>query len=87
MKSFDFHDEYDEVTDEEDSVDEEQSTDEEENIDDYDKNQSLEIQNNFTSEEMENIAEWVDQHSNYKFPSIRNGFRKARYMHYITRFR
>ncbi|CAF4695556.1 unnamed protein product, partial [Rotaria sp. Silwood2] len=60
-QSLDFHDEYDETTDEE------ESTDEEENISDYDENESLEIQTNFTLEEMENIVEWVNQHPNYKF--------------------
>ena len=42
----DFHDEYDVMTNEE------ESTDEEEDIDDYDENQSSEFQNNFTLEEM-----------------------------------
>ncbi|CAF4374463.1 unnamed protein product [Rotaria sp. Silwood2] len=60
-QSLDFHDEYDETTDEEGSTDEETSTDEEEKIDDYDENQYLDVQNNFTVEEMENIVEWVDQ--------------------------
>ncbi|CAF4360959.1 unnamed protein product [Rotaria sp. Silwood2] len=66
-QSLDFHDEYDETTDEEGSTDEETSTDEEEKIDDYDENQYLDVQNNFTVEEMENIVEWVDQHPNRKF--------------------
>ncbi|CAF4721182.1 unnamed protein product, partial [Rotaria sp. Silwood1] len=60
-QSLDFHDEYDETTDEETSIDEE------EKIDDYDENQYLNIRNNFTLEEMENIVEWVDQHPNRKF--------------------
>ncbi|CAF4906619.1 unnamed protein product [Rotaria sp. Silwood1] len=85
-QSLDFHDEYDEVSDEEDSADDNQSTDEE-NIVDYDKNQYLNIQNSFTLDEMENIVEWVDQHPNYKFASIKQRFRKVKYMHYITRFR
>ncbi|CAF4733373.1 unnamed protein product [Rotaria sp. Silwood2] len=63
-QSLDFHDKYDETTDEE------ESTDEEENIGDYDENELLEIQTNITLEEMENIVEWVDQHPNYKFASI-----------------
>jgi hypothetical protein len=50
--TLDFHDEYDETTDEEESTDEGESSDEEENIDDYDENQSSEIQNNFTLEEI-----------------------------------
>ncbi|CAF2732337.1 unnamed protein product, partial [Rotaria sp. Silwood2] len=47
-QTLDFHDEYDEITDEEESTDDEHSSDEEEGIDDYDENQSSEIQNNFT---------------------------------------
>ncbi len=86
-QSLDFHDEYVETTDEEDSTDEEQSTDEEKNIGDFDENESLEIQTNFTLEEMEKIVEWVDEHPNYKFASIKNRFRNVKYMHYITRFR
>ncbi|CAF3473549.1 unnamed protein product, partial [Rotaria sp. Silwood2] len=86
-QSLNFPDDYDEVTDEEDSADEKESIDEEEHIDDYDENQYLGIQNNFTLEEMENIVEWVDQHPTYKFASIRQRFRKVKYMHYITRYR
>ncbi len=65
-ESLDFHDEYDETTDEEDSadeeesIDEEESTDEEHNTDDYDESQYLDIQNNFTLEEIEDIVAWVD---------------------------
>ena len=90
-ESLDFHDEYDELTDE-DSVDEEESTDEEELIDedqnteDYDQNQYVDIKNNFTLEEMEDIVEWVDQHPNYKIASIKNRFRKVKHMRYIKRF-
>ncbi|CAF2535700.1 unnamed protein product [Rotaria sp. Silwood2] len=40
-KSLDFLDEYDEVTDKEDSADEEES------VDDYDENQYLDVENNF----------------------------------------
>ncbi|CAF5008561.1 unnamed protein product, partial [Rotaria sp. Silwood1] len=69
-QSLDFHDEYDETTDEEELADEEQ------NIGDYDENESLEIQTNFTLEEMEKIVEWADEHPNYKFASIKNRFRK-----------
>jgi hypothetical protein len=86
-QSLDFHDEYDEMTDEGDSTDEEESTDEEQNIDDYDESQYLNIQNNFTLEEMEDIVEWVDQHPNYKIASIKNRFRKVKDMCYIKRFR
>ncbi|CAF4697177.1 unnamed protein product, partial [Didymodactylos carnosus] len=71
----------------EDSSDEEESTDEEQNVDDYDESEYLDIQNNFTLEEMEEIVEWVDQHPNYKIASIRNRFRKVKHAYYITRFR
>lgn len=92
-ESLDFHDEYDETTveednaDEEESINEEESTDEEQNIDDYDESQHLDIQNNFTLEEMEDIVAWVDQHPNYKIASIKNRFRKVKHMRYIKRFR
>jgi hypothetical protein len=59
-QTFDFHDGYDEMTDAGDSTDEKESTDEEQNIDDYDENQYLDIQNNFTFGEMEDIVEWVE---------------------------
>ncbi|CAF4628267.1 unnamed protein product, partial [Rotaria sp. Silwood2] len=61
-QTLDFHDEYDEMTDEDETTDEDESNDEEENIADYDENQSLQIRNNFTLEEMQEIVEWVDQH-------------------------
>ena len=86
-ESLDFPDEYDETTDEEGNADEEESTDEEQNIDDYDESQHLDIQNNFTLEEMEDIVAWVDQHPNYKIASIKNRFRKVKHMRYIKRFR
>ena len=86
-QSLDFHDEYDEMTDGEDSSDEEKSTDEEQNVDDYDESEYLDVQNNFTLEEMEEIVEWVDQYPNYKIASIRNRFRKVKHTYYITRFR
>ncbi|CAF3084411.1 unnamed protein product [Rotaria sp. Silwood2] len=86
-QSLDFYDEYDEVSNEENSADENESIDQEENIDDYDENQYLNIQNSFTLDEMESTVEWVDQHPNYKFASIKQRFRKVKYMHYITRFR
>ncbi|CAF2879751.1 unnamed protein product [Rotaria sp. Silwood2] len=59
-QTFDFNDEYDEITDEE------------ENIDDYDENQYFNIQNNFTLEAMEDIVEWIDQHPNYAHDWIEN---------------
>jgi len=80
-QSLDFHDEYDEMTDEGDSTDEEQ------NIDDYDESQYLNIQNHFTLEEIEDIVEWVDQHPNYKIVRIKNRFRKVKHRRYIKRFR
>jgi len=80
-QTLDFHDEYDEMMDEEDI------TDEEENIVDYDEDQSSDIKNNFTLEEMEGIVEWVDQHPNCKIATIKHYFRKVKYMYYITRFR
>jgi hypothetical protein len=92
-ESLDFHDEYDEMTDEgdsadeEESIDEEESTDAEHNTDHYDEVQYLDIQNNFTLEEMEDIVEWIDQHPNYKIASIKNRFRKVKHMCYIKRFK
>ncbi|CAF1141137.1 unnamed protein product [Didymodactylos carnosus] len=86
-QTLDFSDEYDEMMDGEDSSDEEESTDEEQNVDDYDESEYLDIQNNFTLEEMKDIVEWVDQHPNYKIASIRNRFRKVKHTCYITRFR
>ncbi|CAF1485813.1 unnamed protein product [Rotaria sordida] len=77
-ETLDFHDEYDDMTDKEDSTDEEksndeeESTDEEQNMDDYDDNQYLNIRNNFTLEEMEDIIEWVDEHPNYTFANSGN---------------
>ena len=92
-ETLDFHDEHDAMTDEEGSnneersSDEERSTDDEENTTKYDEHQSLNVRNSFTLKEMEEIVEWVDQHSNYKLASIKNRFRKVKYMYYITRFR
>lgn len=86
-ETLDFHDEYDETTDEEDSIDEDSSCEEESIVDGHDENQSLDIRNSFTLEEMRDIVKWVDQHPNYKLASIKNRFRKVKYMYYITRFR
>ena len=87
----DEYDEYDEKTDEEESTDEEKSTDEEDesvdDMDDFDKNQQMHIYNQFTLEEMEDITEWVDQHPNYKFTTIKHRFQKVKFPNYITRFR
>ncbi len=55
-ETLDVDDEYDEMTDEENSTDEEESPVQEESVDDYDENQSMDIRNNFTLEEMENIG-------------------------------
>ncbi|CAF4898172.1 unnamed protein product [Rotaria sp. Silwood1] len=76
--SLDFDDEWDEMTNEEESDDDN---------DDYDENQHSDIENRFTLEEMENIIEWVDQHPNAKIATISNRFKKVKYMYYITRFR
>jgi hypothetical protein len=47
-ETLDFHDEYDEMTDEGDSADEEELTNEDQNIEDYDENQYVDIKNSFT---------------------------------------
>ncbi|CAF1545629.1 unnamed protein product [Rotaria sp. Silwood1] len=67
--SLDFDDEWDEMTNEEESDDDN---------DDYDENQHSDIENRFTLEEMENIIEWVDQHPNAKIATISNRFKKKR---------
>ncbi|CAF1362791.1 unnamed protein product [Rotaria sordida] len=74
--TLEFNDEYDEVTDEEESDDK---------IDDYSENEDSDIRNCFTLEEMENIIEWVDQHPNVGIASISHRFRKVKYMYYIAR--
>ena len=71
-----FEDEFDEMTDEEESGDE---------IDG--ESESSDIKSGFTLEEMEDIVEWVDQHPNAGFATISHRFRKVKYMHYIPRFR
>ncbi len=85
-QTLDFHHEYDETTDEEENPDEDEPNHEEDTTN-YGENQYLEIRNNFTLEEMQEIVEWVDQHPAYKFASIKQRFRKVKYMHYIKRFR
>ncbi|CAF2488480.1 unnamed protein product [Rotaria sp. Silwood2] len=82
-QTLEFDDEYGETTDKEDSANEELIDD----TDDYDENQQQNIYNYFTLEEMEEIIEWVDQHPNYKFPTIKHRFQKVKYPIYITRFR
>ncbi|CAF3723050.1 unnamed protein product [Rotaria sp. Silwood1] len=66
--TLEFNDEYDEMTDEEESNDE---------IDDYNENEHSDIKNRFTLEEMENIIEWVDQHPNAGLATISHRFKKA----------
>ena len=86
--SLEFEDEYDKMTDEEESNDE--MTDEENSdyeMDDYDENNHSSLQNLFTLEEMENIIEWVDQHPNARFATISHYFKKIKSMTYIKRFR
>ena len=64
-------------------------SDEEDNSedDDYAKNLYVEIGNNFTVEEMENIIEWIDEHPSYGFSTIQHRFRKIKSINYISRFR
>ena len=49
-----------------------------EEIDNHNENEDSAIQNQFTLEEMKNVVEWVDQHSNVKFATISNRFRKIK---------
>ncbi|CAF3310185.1 unnamed protein product [Rotaria sp. Silwood2] len=89
MYSYDtleFEEEFDEIADEDkndDEVADEESDDEmtgdEENdneFDDYNEKEHSYIRNRFTLEEMENIIEWVDQHSNARFSTISHRFKK-----------
>ncbi|CAF2080105.1 unnamed protein product [Rotaria magnacalcarata] len=84
-ETLDFDDEYDEITEEEESIDEEDESIDD--MDDFDENQQMHIYNQFTLEEMEDIIEWVDQHPNYKFTTIKHRFRKVKFPNYISRFR
>ena len=77
-ETLDFNDEFDDLSDEEGSDSEDE---------DYDKNQHLEISSNFTVEEMENIIEWIDEHSSFSFSTIQHRFRKIKSINYISRFR
>ncbi|CAF1461913.1 unnamed protein product [Didymodactylos carnosus] len=70
--------EYDGMTDEEETDDE---------IHDYSENEYSDIENRFTLEEMENIIEWIDQHPNARFATISHRFMKIKSMNYIPRFR
>ncbi|CAF1364342.1 unnamed protein product [Rotaria sp. Silwood1] len=56
--TLEFEDEYDEITDEEESDD--KIIDEEESDNEIDENDQFYLKNHFTLEEMENIIEWVD---------------------------
>jgi len=76
--TLDFDNEYDEITDTEESDDDN---------DEYNEKENSGIQNQFILEEMENIIEWVDQHPNAKFASISHRFKKVKSMKYIRRFR
>ncbi|CAF1104765.1 unnamed protein product [Rotaria sp. Silwood1] len=60
-------DEYDELTDEEQSNDD---------INDYNDNEHSDINDHFTLEEMEKIVEWVDQHPNAGLATISHRFKK-----------
>ncbi|CAM4907822.1 unnamed protein product [Rotaria socialis] len=73
-ETLDFDDEYDEITEEEESTDEEDESIDD--MDDFEENQQMHIYNQFTLEEMEDIIEWVDQHPNYKFTTIKHRFQK-----------
>ena len=88
-QTLDFHDEYDEISEEENSADEENldKSDDDENDGDDENQHANMINNQFTLEEMENIIEWVDQHPNYNFTTIKHRFRKVKSPKYITRFR
>ena len=48
-------------------------------VDDHNENECSDITNHFTLEEMENIIQWVDQHSNAKLTTILHRFRKIKY--------
>ena len=45
------------------------------------------IRSHFTLEEMKNIIEWIDQHTNFSFSSIQHKLRKVKPRNYISRFR
>ena len=52
----------DDNADIDESIGGKESIDKEENIDDYDETQCLNIRNNFTLKEMQDIVEWIDEH-------------------------
>ena len=45
------------------------------------------IRSHFALEEMKNNIEWLDQHPNFSFSSIRRRFRKVKSRNYISRSR
>ena len=77
-ETLDFNDEFDDLSDEEGSNSEDE---------DYDKNQHLGISSTFPVEEMENIIEWVDEYSSYRFSTIQHRFRKIKSINYISMLR
>ncbi|CAF1149790.1 unnamed protein product [Rotaria sordida] len=83
-------DEYDELTDDEETDDKyKETTDQEEDsdseADDYNENEHYDIKNRFTLEEMENIIERVDEHPNARFTTISHRFRKIKSMKTIEK--
>ncbi|CAF4899008.1 unnamed protein product, partial [Rotaria sp. Silwood1] len=65
--TLDLDNEYDELTNEEQSNDD---------INDYNENEHSDINDHFTLEEMEKIVEWVDQHPNAGLETISHRFKK-----------
>lgn len=51
------------------------------------RNDSAEIQNNFTLGAMRETVEWIDQHGRYKLAYTVEKFRKLKYMHRIPMLR
>ncbi|CAF4221215.1 unnamed protein product [Rotaria sordida] len=83
-------DEYDELTDDEETDDKyEETTDQEEDsdseADDYNENEHYDIKNHFTLEEMENIIEWVGERPNARFTTISHQFQKIKSMKAIEK--
>jgi len=76
-----FNDDYDDMSNDE------ETNNEDDDDDDYAKNQFMDINSNFTIDEMENIIEWIDEHPNYSFSTIQHRFRKIKSINYIPRFR
>ncbi|CAF2688584.1 unnamed protein product [Rotaria sp. Silwood2] len=72
--TLDLNDEYDEL------IDEEQSNDD---INDYNENEHSDINDHFTLEEIEKVAEWVDQHPNAGLATISQRFKKVKYMYIL----